>query len=637
MTRSPDPALIPESAPAIPVWTLVRRLLALAWEHRLVALPAIAATVAFQALTLAGLWGQGLAIDVIRASVDPAAPAPRWPPAMEPPESWSLILRTGLVVAMVLALSALAGTARFFTRYTDELFVQACVVDLRRRLYAKLQQLPFAFFDKMDTGQIINRVAGDSQQVRMFIQGVVIRAGIAIVTLGIFLWFMAGQHLWLTLACLSVFPFQVLVMVRVGRITKPKYLEQSRLGDLVVNAFSESIAGVRVIRVFGRHREAAARFRDRAQSAFDQRMTLAWDQVIHTPFIQASNIFAHTVLLGYGGWLVLRGVPDGGIALGTFWVFRGLLERLAAQAEAISSIIAEAPESLAGAERVFALLDRPVEIADRPGAKMPEPDAAADESGAGVEFRNVTFGYSPDRPVLHDISLKVAPGETIAIVGPTGCGKSTLLSLVSRFHDPQAGAVLVSGVDVRDLPLAELRRSLGVVFQEPFLFSTTIEANVAFGSPHAPRDDVRRAAEAAAAEEFIAALPAGLDTVVGERGVSLSGGERQRLTIARAMLVRPSILLLDDATGSVDALTESEIHKSLDEFMRGRTTFIVAHRLSTLRRADRVVVLDRGRIVDVGTHDELMNRPGHYRAAALIQLALDEDERGAEPASGAAS
>ncbi len=615
----------------------MRRLLALAWKHRLVALPAIAATIAFQALTLAGLWGQGLAIDAIRAEVDPSAPAPHWPPGLEPPPSWPLAAKIALVVAIVLGVSALAGAARFFTRYTDELFVQACVVDLRRRLYAKLQQLSFAFFDTMDTGQIINRVAGDSQQVRMFIQGVVIRAGIAIVTLAIFLWFMASQHLWLTLACLSVFPFQVLVMVRFGRITKPMYLEQSRLGDLVVNSFSESIAGVRVIRVFGRQHEAASRFRRRAQDAFDQRMTLARHAVIHTPFIQASNILAHTILLGYGGWLVLRGTPQGGIALGTFWVFRGLLERLAAQAEAISSIIAEAPESLAGAERVFSLLDRPVEIADRPGAVMPWPDAGADPPGASVEFRNVTFGYSPDRPVLHDVSFKVAPGEALAIVGPTGCGKSTLLSLISRFHDPQAGAVLVNGADVRDVPLSSLRRSIGVVFQEPFLFSTTIEANVAFGAPASPRKEVQRAIEAAAADDFIAALPAGLDTVIGERGVSLSGGERQRLTIARALLVHPSILVLDDATGSVDALTESEIHKALDEFVRGRTTFFVAHRLSTLRRADRVIVLDKGRIVDIGTHDELMNRPGHYRAAALIQLALDEGGEGGAPATGAAS
>lgn len=621
----------------MPVGALVHRFLALAWGHRLVALPALLATIAFQALTLAGLAGQGLAIDVVRAAFDPGAPPPRWPGGLEPPPGWPLAGHLAAVAGVVLAAAVLAGAARFFTRYFDERFVQACVVDLRRRLYEKLQRLPFTFFDQIDTGQVINRVAGDSQLVRQFIQGVLIRALIAAVTLAIFLSYMLRTHATLALACAAFFPLQVLVMARYSRLTKPKFLAQSKQNDVVVKALQESIAGVRVIRVFGRERERRRLFRDLLDDLRDKGMEIARDQSLHMPFIQASNVAAQGLLLGFGGWLVLRGPAHGGIALGTLWIFRGLLDRLSAQAEAIVSIIGEAPECLAGAERVYKLLDHPIAI-QSPTRREEEsrPERPIAPIRGDIEFRNVAFGYAADAPVLHDVSFKVRAGETVALVGPVGAGKTTLLSLIPRFYDPQAGAVLIDGVDAREHALEPLRRAVATVFQEPFLFSNTVASNVAFARPEAPLEDIRAVAEAAAADHFVRELDRGYDTIIGERGVSLSGGQRQRLTIARALLARPAILILDDATGAVDALTESEIQDSLVEHMKGRTTFIVAHRLSTLRRADRIIVLDKGRIVDIGTHDELMTRPGHYRAAALIQLALDDEpaDRRAEREAG---
>jgi ATP-binding cassette subfamily B protein len=322
------------------------------------------------------------------------------------------------------------------------------------------------------------------------------------------------------------------------------------------------------------------------------------------------------VLLGYGGWLVIRGE----LPLGTgLVVFAGLLDQFSGQVNQVATLANSVQQSLVGARRVFEILDAPIEVSDAPDA------CARHRLGGSVRFENVSFSYDGNGTVVQDIDLDVKPGQCVAILGATGAGKSTLMSLIPRFYDPTRGRVLVDGTDVRELRLDDLRRSIGIVFQESFLFSNTVASNIAFGHPGATQKQIEKAARVAAAHDFIMRLPQGYDTVLGESGNTLSGGQRQRLAIARAVLLEPAILLLDDPTAAIDSETEHEIFTALENAIEGRTTFIVAHRLSTLRRADFIIVMENGRIVQRGTHAELMRVPGPYLRVANLQLVDCED------------
>jgi ATP-binding cassette subfamily B protein len=317
------------------------------------------------------------------------------------------------------------------------------------------------------------------------------------------------------------------------------------------------------------------------------------------------------VLLGYGGYLVVQGELRLGEGL---FVFANLLQEFANQVGQITNIANTIQASLIGAQRVFEVLDAPAEVAS------PAVPVRLPRERGGVRFEQVSFGYQAGETILENVDLAVAPGECVAIVGATGAGKSTLLSLIPRFYDVCGGGVSIGGVDVRRLDLDDLRRRIGIVFQDNFLFSNTVAANIAFGHPDATRAQIERAARIAAAHDFVMGLPNGYDTVLGESGNSLSGGQRQRLAIARAVLLEPAILLLDDPTAAIDSETEHEIFEALDRAIAGRTTFIVAHRLSTLRRADLIIVLENGRIVQRGTHAELIRVPGPYLHVANLQL-----------------
>lgn len=611
---------------------LLRRIMSLAWDHKYSAVPVMVVTVATQLLMLAAAIGQGLAIDVIRSEADPNAPDPQWPFGLQPPGEWGFTQTIISIGIVVLILAIISGVGRFAQRYTDEWFSQRCMIDLRTRLYRKLQRLDFRFFDDHDTGQVINRFTSDVQAVRAFMQGVMIRLVIALVTLGVFLVFMLRESVLLTVVCMVALPIQFIVIWHYGRTTKPKFKVQAELVDQLIHKLQEAIAGIRVIRAFGRAPEQTAGFDEAAAAARDQRIHLSRSVGTHIPMIQAGGIFTAAVLLGVGGWLVIQNqgsaqaaaaaggarVGSVGITLGALWIFRSLLLQLSGQVETIIFVFAQAPEAFAGADRIFGFLDEEIRIDE------PSTPVDADEVRGEITFENVCFAYQNDEPILNDVSFTIRPGETVAIVGRTGSGKSTLLSLIARFHDPTQGRVLLDGVDVRDWPINALRGHIGYVFQESFLFSNTVHNNVAFGPVQLEREAVAAATDAAQASGFISELKGGFDTIIGERGMDLSGGQRQRLTIARALAANPKILILDDALTAVDPITETKIQEGLDPLRRDRTTIIVAHRLSTLRRADRIIVLEGGRIAGIGTHRELMSETGHYREAALIQLAMDE-------------
>jgi len=398
-----------------------------------------------------------------------------------------------------------------------------------------------------------------------------------------------------------------------SRVVQPAYINNRELVDHMILHVAETAQGIQTIKGFAREREQFAAFQASNEAVRNQQQSIFWRVSTFVPSIGLLTQFNIFVLLAYGGHLVIVGELPLGMGM---VVFAGLLQQFSGQISNIAQIANTIQQSLAGARRVFEVLDAPVEVLSPQNAlRLPRARGA-------VRFENVTFAYnSSDDPVLQDITFETRPGECIGILGPTGAGKTTLLSLIPRFYDPVRGRVLIDKMDVSQLDLDDLRRNTGLVFQESFLFSNTVAANIAFGHPHANREEIERAAKIAAAHEFIVELPEGYDTLLGESGKDLSGGQRQRLAIARALLLDPAILLLDDPTAAVDPGTEWEIIQAIENAMRGRTTLIIANRVSTLRRANRILVLENGRIVQVGTHNELISAAGAYRRTAELQFA----------------
>jgi ATP-binding cassette subfamily B protein len=590
---------------------LVRRLFGLAWRYRLHCLQVLGIQLVLLTLGIGGLSFTGLGIDYIRHKLDHTPPvANRLHLAL--PEDWPPLHVLALLAGLILLFALVRALLNYvYAVSVNRLVQQKLVVDLRGEVYDKLQQLSFRFFDANTTGSIITRVTGDVQSVRMFVDQVLIQSVIMAISLTAYVVYMASLSPSLTVACLATTPLLWILSAWFSRKVQPEMLNNRTLVEKMVQILAEGVQGIAVTKGFGREAESRAKFEAANNEVLKQQHGIFWRMSLFSPAVGFLTRINMMVLLGYGGWLVAHDQLPLGAGL---VVFAGLLEQFSGQVNNVANIVNSVQQSLIGARRVFEILDAPVDVKSAPDAvRRPKLTGA-------VDFEHVSFAYDGAEAVVRDINLSVQPGQCVAILGETGAGKSVLMSLIPRFFDPTAGRILVDGIDVRQLNLEDLRRNIGLVFQESFLFSNTIAANIAFGHPTATRDQIERAAKIAAAHDFITALPMGYDTVLGESGNSLSGGQRQRLAIARAVLLEPAILLLDDPTAAIDSETEHEIFEALDRAIAGRTTFIVAHRLSTLRRADFILVMEHGRIVQRGTHEELMRQQGPYLRVANLQL-----------------
>jgi ABC-type multidrug transport system fused ATPase/permease subunit len=476
-------------------------------------------------------------------------------------------------------------------------------MDLRSEMYAHLVRMSFGFYDRHQTGQLMSRATVDLQGVRFFLgYGLIFffQNVLTVLSVTIVLFFFDWR---LALVVLAITPVLVVLAYRYSHVAHPTLREvQQRLADVATVA-EENIVGVHVVKAFAQEPAEEAKFKHRSERVFEQTLRANRQRALYVPLISFVPLLAQAAVLLYGA----QRVTDGSLSAGAFVAFNLYLAMLVVPLRSLGMWIGQAQRATAAGERIFQVLDEPEDVADLPGA-VPLP------AGEGeIRFEDVTFEYLPGRPVLDGLDLDVTAGRTIALIGHTGSGKTTLTSLVPRFYDATDGRVTVDAVDVRDVELASLRGEIGVISQDPFLFSATVRENIAFGRGELSDEEIERHAQAAQAHEFIEQLPDGYDTVIGERGITLSGGQRQRIAIARALAVDPRILILDDATASVDATTEARIRAGLREAMRGRTTLIIAHRLSTIALADEIVVLADGRVAARGTHDELIEASPVYR------------------------
>ena len=525
---------------------------------------------------------------------------------------------------IVAALIAVFGVARlvFGGVYRYQLFKLGWNVetDLRAIVYEHLTRLSFAYYDRTQSGQVISRANSDIRSVQLLLAfGPLLSMNLLMFVMA--LGFMVYIHPWLALVALAPLPgvFWFGLKFR-DQVFPLSWVSQARMADLAT-IVDENVSGTRVVKSFAAEERQIALLGRSAQRIQWANVEIANSRARWNPVIESLPRLGTAMVVLYGGWLAIDGV----VSIGTLLAFSAYVIMLQVPFRMAGFLLMQGQRASAAAQRIYEILDEVPEITDSPDAvDLLDPQGR-------VDFCDVSFGYSPDIPVLDGFTLHIQPGERVAIVGSTGSGKSTVARLLDRFYDTDAGSIRIDGTDVREVTLRSLRHTVGLVLDEPFLFSASVHDNIAYGRPNATRAEVVAAAEAAQAHRFIIELADGYDTVVGERGYTLSGGQRQRIAIARTLLANPKVLVLDDATSAIDVTVEEAIHVGLRRLMADRTTIIIAHRLSTISLAERVVVLDRGRVVNSGTHAELLARDPHY-----VAILARSHQAGAEdsPVSG---
>ena len=520
-----------------------------------------------------------------------------------------------IAAGVILGSSALRGITGYGNRYFTQVISQRVAYDLRNHLYDHLQGLSFAYFDKAQTGQLMSRATVDIEAVRAFISmGLLQILQTAFLTIGIS-YLLISLDWRLALMTLAFVPLMAYRAVTTSRRLRPVWLKVQQMIASLGTTLQESLSGVRIVKSFAQEKSEEKKFADDSKKLYDVQIDAAKIVAFNTP-LMVFLIGAPTALvLWYGG----RQVIAGNLTVGGVVQFIMYLGMLAMPIRALGMVTNMYSRSMSAGERILEILDTTSQVKDKPDALV------LDKLKGQVSFEDVSFSYAENAPALHSINFSVQPGQLVALVGASGSGKSTIINLILRFYDVSGGRITMDGIDIRDISLASLRKNIGTAQQDVFLFSTTIRNNIAYGMPDATLEQVTEAAKAAQIHDFIMGLPDGYETWVGERGHTLSGGEKQRVTIARAILKNPSILILDEITSSVDAETERLIRRAVDELIKGRTTFIISHRLPIITNADLILVIKDGQIVERGKHQELMAGNTLYRQTYLSQLASAQD------------
>ena len=531
-----------------------------------------------------------------------------------------------LAVAVVVA-GALRGLSAFGNSYLAEVVSQRTAYDIRNALYGKLQRLSFAFHDQAQTGELMSRGTADVEAIRMFFgRGLLglLQIVILFIAISIILVRLNWPLALMTMGFLAAVGWRAVV---VARLLRPIWLSIQELMAKLGTILEENLTGVRTVRSFAHEQEESRKFSTQANVLYDKHMLATRKRAFNISLMVFLVTIPIALILWYGG----REVIAGNLTLGGLTQFVFYLTMMSMPVRRLGFITNIVTRTLSGGQRILEILDTESAVKERPGA------IELDGVKAGVRFENVTFSYDSASPVLRNVSFSVQPGELVALVGSLGSGKSTIAHLIPRFYDVSGGRITIDGVDVRDVTLDSLRRNIGIVQQDTFLFSATIRDNIAYGAIGADMEQVTAAARAAQLHDFITSLPEGYETWVGERGVTLSGGQKQRLAIARTLLINPRILIMDDSTSSVDAGTEHLIRRALSELIKGRTTFIITHRLPIIKNADLILVLEDGEVVERGTHSELMATNGLYRHIYESQLSvadLSDEDSEAQDSSG---